>query len=255
MDVRPALELTHAAAAVAAFTRLVQLKLNRKFPALLAYLGFLAVLNMVLGVENDTSALYFWSYLVLEILKCGFSVFAVRELLSLTFDRYPGIRSLGRWVMYAGVALSTSSSLVLTRIFWANSATGRAHSHLFYVQVGQRMLVFSLALVIVAVLVFLSKYPLDLGRNTMVSCFFFSVLFLSEAAQLLIDTFFPLLYFRNVDYAESAFITFCLLGWAFMLKPEPVHTPTTVKFATPDEEHLLSQLNALNQMMTRSVQR
>jgi hypothetical protein len=174
-----ATELLQAAGAAAAVARLIYFNLSPRFPALLGYLIFLAVIDLVFGLQKQTSGPYFWSYLILEPLKCVFSVLAVREILSLAFDDYPGIRTVGRWVMYAGVALALGISLLLTGFFWASAAVGRAHSRLFYFEVSQRSIVFSLAVVIVVILFFLSKYPLHLNKNTLVSSAFFSAVLLS----------------------------------------------------------------------------
>src|SRR5580704_9963810 len=104
-------ELSLAVAAVVASARLVSLNLAGRFPALLAYLAFLALTDFGYSSLDSGSNLYFWSYLVIEPLKCVFSIVAVRELFALTFDDYPGIRTVGRWAMYCGVALSVSISL------------------------------------------------------------------------------------------------------------------------------------------------
>jgi hypothetical protein len=255
MDPNAASELFHAAAAAAVVTRLICLNLAKRFPALVAYLTFVAVMNFGYGLVNQASVLYFWGYLVLEPLWCLFSVIAVRQLLSLTFNDYPGIRTVGRWAMYAGVALALGISLLLTGFFWTGTAGGRAHSHLFYFEVSQRSIVFSLAFVIVTILLFLSKYPLHLSRNTLVSSAFFSVFFLSEAARLLVDSLAPQLNIHYVDWTASAVIAICLLGWAAMLKPEPSAAPAQIRFSSPSEDHLLQQLNALNQVMARAARR
>jgi hypothetical protein len=255
MDRNSAAELTQVAGAAAAVARLIYLNLARRFPALLAYLVFLAVINLGFGLLSWSSALYFWSYITLEPLKCVLGIFAVRELFSLAFENYPGIRSGGRFVMYTGVALALGISLALTGFFWSGGASGRAHSHLFYFEVSQRSIVFTLAFVIIAILVFLSKYPLHLSRDTIVSCAFFSALFLSEASQLLIDSLAPKLQNEYVDQAESLFIFVCLVGWAAMLRPETEHAPVKVTFSSPQEDQLLEQLNVLNQLMTRAARR
>jgi hypothetical protein len=248
-------ELLQSASAGAAVARLIYLKLPQRFPALSSYLAFLAVVNLGFGLLDQTSAIYFWCYIVLEPLKCVLSVLAVRELLSLAFDYYPGIRTVGRWAMYAGVAVALGISLTLTGFFWSGTATGRAHSRLFYLEVSQRSIVFSLAVVIVAILFFVSKYPLHLSRNTLVSSVFFSVLFLSEASRLLLDSFAPRLNIDYVDWTESGFIVICLIGWATLLRPEPRTARARIKFSRPQEDHLLQQLNSLNQLMTRSARR
>ena len=144
MDPNAATELALAAAAAGAVARLIHLNRARDFPALVAYLVFFSCMNLGYGILNVSSALYFWSYIVLEPLECIFSIVAVRELITLTLNDYPGIRTVGRWVMYAGVALALGISLLLTGFFWAGGAVGRVHSHLFYFEVSQRSIVFTL---------------------------------------------------------------------------------------------------------------
>jgi hypothetical protein len=174
-------------------------------------------------------------------------------LLALTFHSYPGIRTVGRWATFAGVAFALVVSLLATFFFWNGGPRGR-DVFLFYFEVSQRSVVFTLALVIVTILLFLSKYPLHLGRNTMTSSVFFSVLLLSEALRLVVDSLAPKLFNHYVDWSHSIFNAVCLFGWATMLKPESATAPAQITF-TPREDQLLQQLNALNQMMTRAARR
>jgi hypothetical protein len=157
--------------------------------------------------------------------------------------------------MYAGVAIALTASLLLTGFFWSGAALGRAHSRLFYLEVSQRSIVFTLAFVIVAILVFLSKYPLHLSRNTVVSSVFFGALFLSEASQLLADSLAPRLNIQYADWSAGVFMSLCMACWAVLLKPETRRVPAQVRFSSPHEDHLLQQLNSLNQLMTRAARR
>lgn len=254
MDARAALELLQTAAAAATATRLLYLNQARRFPALLAYLVFLAVIDLDLGLLYTGSVFYFWTYVVLESLKWIFSIFAIRELFALAFHSYPGIRTAGRWAMYAGVGLALGISLLTTRFLWSGGVRGRS-APLFYFEVSQRSVVFTLAFVIVTILLFLSKYPLHLSRNTLTSCVFFSVLFLSEALRLAVDSLAPRLFNARADWAQAGFVAVCLFGWAAMLRPETARAPERIAFSAPQEDHLLQQLNALNQMMTRAARR
>jgi hypothetical protein len=255
MDPHVFTDLTQTTAASAAAIRLMRLNLGRRFPALLTYLLFLAGINLALGLMDDGSIVYFWTYLLIEPVKCILSVVAVRELFALAFQRYPGIRSISQWVIFGLIGLSLAVSMALTGFFWSGAATGRAHSHLFYFEVFVRTVVFSLAAAIIGNLLFLSKYPLHLSRNTLVCSAFFSAMFISQACALLLDSLAPQLYDRYLDSLGEVFAIVCLAGWAAMLKPEPAQEPPQIRFSSPQEDHLLQQLDSLNQLMTRSLRR
>ena len=213
MDFLATIELVTAAAAAAVVGRLIQLNLAGRFPAFSAYLVLVGLIYLSFSLLSPASDSYFWSYVILEPLKWILSIFAIRELFAVTFHRYPGIRSVGRWATYAGVALALVISLAAAGFFWGNGPRGQS-ADLFYFEVSQRSVVFTLAAVIVMILLVLSKYPLHLSRNTLVSSVFFSVLFLSEAVQLLIDSISPKLYNTYADWTEVIFLMICLLGWA-----------------------------------------
>lgn len=254
MDPHAAIELLLSAAASTACGRLIYLGLRKEFPALLSYLLFIALENFIYGVLNPRSTLYFWVYVVLAPLENVFDIIVVRELLTLMFQKYPGIRTVARWAMYLALGLSVCVSLVLTKYLWNAGASGRVKWGLFYLEITQRAIVLALVAVILAILFALSRYPLHLGRNTYVSCAFFSILFLSEAAELFIDATARGLFNQFVDRTQSVFVALCLASWALLLRPEKVPA-ARVAFSTPQEEHLLHQLDALNQMMTRAARR
>jgi hypothetical protein len=255
MDAHVVTNFVQACAAAVASARLINLKLGKQFPVLLTFLVFLAGINLGLGLMNDGSVLYFWSYLAVEPLKCVLSIAAVSELFSLTFEHYPGIRSVSRWVMCIGIALSLAISLLITDFFWEGALAGRSHSHVFYFETAVRAVVFTLAAVILANLFVLSKYPLHLSRNNLVCSAFFSAMFLGEACCLLFDSLAPQLYNRYIDTAQGFFICACLAGWTWMLRAEAAPQASSVHYSTLQEDHLLDQLTLLNQMMTRSVRR
>jgi hypothetical protein len=254
MDPTRATDLLQSIAAVIAAARLIYLGLGKQFPALFSYFVFVATLECAWGAMDRFSKLYFWTYVAIEPLEYIFSILVVRELLTVMFDNYPGIRTVGRWAMYAALAMSAGASLALTKFLWNAGAKGRHKWGIFYFEITQRSVVFSLVVVIIVILFVLSKYPLHLGRNTYVSCIAFSALFLSEAARLLLDSTARVLHIDFVDWTESIFIALCLGTWAFMLQPAAVPV-VRVAFSTPQEDHLLQQLDSLNQLMSRAAKR
>ncbi len=248
------IELIQSVAACVALGRLINLRLAKRFSALFAWLGLLAVTHLLAATLSRNSALYFWFYIGVVPADCVFGLIAVRELFSLVFIDYPGIRSVGRWSMYAGIVIATAASAVVAGAFSTERAR-TAVCHLFYLESSQRSIGFSLAIVIATILFFLSRYPLHLGRNTYGSSAFFSALFLGDAARLLIDSMQSQLNSVAVDWGESFFVVACLIGWAMMLKPETAPKPARITFSSPEEDHLLEQLSSLNDMLGRTVRR
>jgi hypothetical protein len=252
MDLHAATELFQAATAAATAGRMAYLGLGKRFPGLLAYISYIAVEYLVYGVLRQNSLIYFWVFLASTPLETIFNIIAVRELFTVTFESYPGIRTVGRWAMYAGLGVSATVSIAITRYFWDKGVTtGLTKLILFFNQVAQRSIDLILAFVIVTIIFALSKYPLHLARNTYVSCGFFSALFLTDAARLVIDGLTPELHNDYVERGATIVTAFFLLGWAALLRPQEAPV-ARVAFSSPEEEHLLQQLNSLNEMMSRA---
>lgn len=252
MDAHFAALFLQSAAAGAAAGRLIWLKLGRRFPALLAFLVFLAVCDFSLGFVPLTSRLYYRMYLGCVPVYCITSIFAVRELFALTFEDYPGIRTGGRWVMYSALVLATGISLAVAIPDVMRERGREANRLLIYSEIIQRSIVFALAVLIIFIVFFLSRYPLNLRRNTYISSAFFSALFLSEGAQLLIDSFQPRLNNLYIDFAQTAFAAICLGAWAQLLQPETGASRPRSTFATAQADHLIEQLQSLNQVLSRA---
>ena len=252
MDPIRVVEFLQSVAAAIAIGRLIQLKLAGRFPALVAWLGVLAASFLGGALLAHGSHAYFWFYIFLIPTECVFDILAVRELFALVFIDYPGIRSLGRWGMYLGIAFATAASFLLFGVFQRTDTHGSRH--LLYLEISQRSIVFSLVVVIATILFFLSRYPLLLGKNTYVSSAFFSALFLSEAARLIIDSLQTQLYNNLIDWSQCLFVLLCLAIWAMMLRREELR-PVRMAFSTPEEDHLLEQLASLNQLLGRTVRR
>jgi len=245
--------ITTAAALVAG--RLFYFGLVRQFRSLVAWLAWVCLSTFSLAIISPKTTLYFWLYVAALPLDSIAGIIAVRELFALIFNAYPGIRTIGRWAMYGATMISLSVWLMSTKLFWSQTASGRAHSHIYYLQVAHRSVTLSLAAIILALLFSISRYPLHLGRNTYLSSSCFGVMFLSQATQSLIDSLAPRLHNDAVDWASNLFIAMCLLTWATWLQPETAPVPVSATFASPAEDHLLQQLAALNQMLDRAARR
>ncbi len=254
MDWHIVREFVQSAAALIALARLTYLDLTKQFRALAWFLGLLSVSQLLAGVLSRDWIGYFWYYVALNPLESAAGIFAVRELIALIFANYPGIRTVGRWALYAGILVSVGTSVVLTALFSYDGSEPRSKWGLYYIEMAKRSIVFSLVIAIIAILFVLSKYPLNLGRNTYLSCAFFSAMFLIEAAQLLVDGSKRLLFSDLAENAAAISTSACLFLWAFFLRPQTAPAPR-VAVPTEHEDRLLHQLEALNSLMIRTTRR
>jgi hypothetical protein len=242
-----------AAAATAAAARLIWLGSARREPALTLFLCYVAVASAALSSAPPRSLFYFWTFVVSTALNWVLSVYAVREMFALALDEYPGIRTAGRWAMYTAVGIAVTAASAVTTVFWRGGANGR--SGIFYVLVLNRSILFTLAVVVLAIVFFLSRYPLHLHRNTYISCFLFAAAFLAEACVQLIDTLQPHLFSRYLDVLGALFSAACFSFWAVLLRRERTPASSRITFESPDEGELLRQLESLNQLLSRAGRR
>src|SRR5579862_2021026 len=131
-------EFLQGTAAATALARLTYLKLARRFPALVAYLSLLVLSHFVAGGLSRRSTPYFWFYIALIPIECTLGIFAVRELIALIFTNYPGIRTVGRWALYAGMAVSVAASALLTKLFSYTGPQPRLKLGLLYFEMAKR---------------------------------------------------------------------------------------------------------------------
>lgn len=250
MTVYSATALVEAAAAIIAIARLLSLQLVGIFPALLSFLSVIAVTAAAASFFSSASPAYFWLYIFQTPVYCLLAVLAARELFAVVFKKYPGIRTAGRMAMYSCIGFASIISLAFAL---GHSGPATFSSHLVYIELARRSVVLSVALFILFILYSLSRYPLELGRNILVSSALFSMLFLGQAAQLLIDSFFSVLSNQMVDAVDVIFGAACTLVWAVLLRSEPAPAPVRVKYSSEQEEHLLHQLDSLNRLLTRAA--
>jgi hypothetical protein len=238
--------LQGAAAAVAAY-RLLSAGLARTQWALFSFLVLNAAALAVLGSLPVASHPYFWIFIGYTALNWLVSCLAVREMFALSMGGYPGIRSAARWSLYLSVTVAVSLSFLMAAL----APTRNGRTNFFYIQLADRSIAFSLAVVVAGLLLFLSRYPLHLSRNTYVSCSFFSAILLCQAAVDLIDSLRTLLFSRYADTAEVLICGLAFLGWAAMVRPERESLSGRITFVRPDETELLRQLEAMNRLLTR----
>ncbi|MDQ6708218.1 MAG: hypothetical protein M3Z85_19855, partial [Acidobacteriota bacterium] len=173
---------------------------------------------------------------------------------SLIFQGYQGIYTITRWSMYAAWTISLCLAIVSLTLTWRSSAG--ISTRVYYVQI-ERAIVFGLVLFIPLVLFFLSRYPIQLHRNTVVHCFLYSLLFLVDAAALLSDALAP----KGISPMSNILLVTvsgcCYLAWALLLTRKGEERSVVVHHrANPaEEERLLQQLNAMNHTLLQVIRK
>lgn len=243
-------------AAAAAFTiaRLLHFRTWRIFPALISYLFIIAVRASILSFfDPDRSPVYTHTYLIATPIVCCAGALAVYEMFQLIFRNYPGLRTGGRWSLYTSLFIAVSiTALILLRTPSARAPITPIDRFLRVELDFERSITFGLAVIVIILMFFLSRYPLHLGRNTYVASGFFSAMFLAQALVRLIDTLHPGLTARFADYPEVAFTAFCFIGWGMMLRPAEAPEPVRAPANNAREAELLHQLDSLNSILSRS---
>jgi len=245
--------ISEAAAAAFAGARLLHFRMWSRFPCLISYLLIYASRAAVLSVLDDRSKPYLWAYLAASpIISCA-AILSVREMFTLIFRNYPGLRTAGGWALYAALAVSLTVCAISLRTPWPGESFNTRG--LFYELTFERSISFSMAAIVVVLMVFLSRYPLHLERNTYVASGFFSAMFLAQTAVKLIDLASPRLYAGYADDLEVVFTALCFAGWGIMLRSAEAAAPVRTQANKPREAELLQQLDALNSILSRSLRR
>jgi len=246
--------ISQAAAAAFAAARLLHFRLLGRYPVLFSYLIVSTVLSAVFSVLSVKSHVYYLAYIAAQPVAWCAAALAVREMFALIFRDYPGLQTAGRWALYVALGLSVAVSIVITRTFHSSSGAPSSQQ-LVYVLWLDRSIGFTLTVTIGILMLFLSRYPLHLDRNTYVASGFFSAMFLAMGAVKLLDSISKDLYLVYADYAEVAFAAVCFAGWGIMLRPAEQPAQARPVINKPREAELLQQLESLNQILSRSVRR
>ena len=246
-------EIFQSAAALLAALRLLTLGLARRQKGLFSFLCTTSAVCFTLSFLPPASPNYFWIFLSGTLITWLVSIRAVREMFTLSLSEYPGIRTAAGWSLYASLTFSLLISAGLTFSHWQRGPHGTVS--LYYVQVVDRVIGLALSVVVAGMMLFLSRYPLHLSRNTNISCFFFSAVFLAQAGIDLVDTFDTKLYSLSFDTVEVLICSGLFVGWTLLLRSEAEAPSRRVSFEDPRESELLRQLDAMNRLLSRVERR
>ncbi|MGB7723243.1 MAG: hypothetical protein WBL65_25315 [Bryobacteraceae bacterium] len=226
--------------------------LYRRYRFFFVYLVSLVPYGICLLGLDVHSGLYqkFWA--VTAPLFWLLYILVVFELCGLILEKHKGLYTLGRWAMYLGVVVAVTLS-VLSLVPHITPATPQESAIMGYILATERGVDFSLAIFILLILLFLSRYPVPLSRNVVVHSVVFSLFFLSNTLVMLLYSVFGLHVNSEINLFLMGISSACLVAWLVLLnaKGERVRV-RTLHFGRGDEERILHQLDSLNDTLLRA---
>ncbi len=258
---------TTIAGYVVLYLRLRQQRLHRIYRIFAIFLLFRAARSALLAVlppiwyslqggplpRFNENNVYAWTWVITLPVLWLLHILVVLELYSLVLQGYKGIASMGRWVVFAGLAIAVVPSFVT---FSAEITHSTVHSAILrWIFVLTRGLDSSLVLFLLFITAFLVWFPVPLNRNVIlystVYAFYFTTGALTELGGNLGS---PAV--RDAMIATSVVATLLSVGiWIALLNRAGEEKTVVVchAWAPQREALLLQQLAAINNSLIRSA--
>jgi hypothetical protein len=229
--------------------RLWSWRLWRRYPFFFIFLALLAAWALgTLCLDVRSKAFYrFWKYTT--PVTWIVDVLMVVELSRLVLESYRGLYSLFRNAMLVCVVVSVGVSALNLAIETAKQANQQIALYLAV----DRTLQLALALFILLILLFLSRYPISLSRNVRAYALIYSIYFLMNTIGVLLRS----LHGKSIGDAVNMMLGLVETGalgcWLYLLNPAGERIPEPASRVTSEhEQRLLSQLDALNSTLVRA---
>jgi hypothetical protein len=233
--------------------RLYSLDLHKRYPAFFAYLIFQTLRSLALvtfPLESFTFAyIFFYTQPVLWV----FYVLVVLELYKLVLKDFTGILSVGRWALYIALVVAVTISFLTLIPFW-----GKEESKLlFWVTTVERGVLTSVMLFLFLILLFLSRYPLQLKRNIIVHCVVYTIFFLGLSMTMLVRNVRGWEIMPTLNHFVEVISLACYGVWiVFLTRKGEDRTVALHRQADPAvERNLKEQLLSMNDMLLRAARK
>ena len=220
--------------------------LHRQYRLFFLYFLFRIPNSIWPSLLHNTSDLYFYLWVATEPLTWILQISVVLELYRLVLSRHRGLYTMGRWAMYTGLFLSVTISMLSLIPKMKNAGAGQSSTMTYYLG-AERGVTLGLAIFLLIMIFFLSRYPVTMSRNLMVHVGVFSVFFFSNYLAWLLRSLFGLVINSEVSLMVSAVSAICTFAWFFLLTRKGEEVPATLPiFGRDYEQKALQRLEALN---------
>ncbi len=235
------------ALSIAVVVRLLVQRLVATYAFVAAYLVVVAIQGAVPWFVANGTDLYSRLYFLTEGTWVALSALVVLDLYGAVLKDLPGLASVARKFIQWALGLSVVVSLSL--LYFEQMSRNLLVDFFIF----ERIITTSLLILVFLITAFLSYYPVQLGRNTIVYTIGYTVLFMARSSGLFLLDAQGSVWLSRVSLGFQLIDCICLGLWAVMLTAEGQQK--VVRFGhqwrREDEEKLLAQLNALNVSLLR----
>ncbi len=241
----PVLQAVTLTGAALTSIRLARTGLRARYPIFFCYFLFWVANSIWPLFLSGSSHAYYWLWICTEPVNWAFYLLVVWELCGLVLEKYPGLVTLGRWVMYSAVAIAVIVSFL--SVIPGIRSGGPQWQTTRYMLVADRGITFSLVIFLLLMMLVLKTYPVRLSRNVVLHAVLFTVFFISNTVGALFQSLFGTALYTAIDSVLLGVSAACVLAWLFFLTPAGEEVQENATQLAPEyEQRILHQLNALN---------
>jgi hypothetical protein len=235
--------------------KLLKTGLYLRYPAFFAYLIIPVPCFAALVFIPVTSHAYFFIWAAIQPVAWFLSIRMVFELYRLILERHKGLYTLGRWAMYAGIAVSVTIS-ALALLPHITPQMPQRSKGVAYFTAAERGVDCSLAIFLLLMMFLLSWYAVPLCRNVVVHAVIYTVFFLSSTLGTLLYSVFGKKNADALNTGMTAMSSICMLAWFFLLSRSGEEVRVKLPWIGPEqEERILSQLDSMNAALLRTARK
>ena len=251
-DLSQILQIVSLVASAVLILRLLTTGLWKRYPIFFWYFVFRIPNTLWPLVIPYHSIRYQHAWMLTEPIADLFHVFVVYELCRLVLQNHRGIFTLGRWAMYVSVVIAIGISILTFALPHLRLAKTDDTRRQVYEIAVDRGIDFALAIFLLLLLFFLSRYPVKLNRNVVTHATLYSLFFFGQGFSLFLRTLFGIPAKDWTNLLASMLSCACVVGWIFLLSPEGEERKGQFPLMNPRREQAaLRQLEILNMTLLK----
>jgi hypothetical protein len=230
--------------------RLAGTGLHRVYPGFFGYVVFRALRSGGLRLLDPSKTAYGWAWLLSEPLVWILFGYVTLEFTSRALKDYRGLASLSRNTLAAGlvVAVAVSLSSLHVDASWSQGD----FPILLGFNLARRAICSLLSIYLLLLVGFLLWFPVPIARNLLLHAVLLSFYSLAGTATLFIRNLLGPGVIPQVSVALMIINQLCMAGWLLLTRAGERRVATVRGRWGPEaERHMLGQLSALNQSLSR----